>query len=104
MFTPASVNFGTSNIGVRVSSSVTITNVGTTIVNFGSAVISGPNAKDFSSGFTNPPCSGLLGPGKACTFSMYFTPSIVGSESATYQVFDNSAGSPQSLPLTGTGQ
>jgi hypothetical protein len=35
---------------------------------------------------------------------MYFKPSIVGSESATYVVFDNSAASPQSLPLTGTGQ
>jgi hypothetical protein len=31
-------------------------------------------------------------------------PSIEGSESATYQVYDSSTGSPQALPLSGTGQ
>jgi hypothetical protein len=35
---------------------------------------------------------------------MFFTPSKVGAEKATYKVFDNSPGSPQSLALSGTGQ
>jgi hypothetical protein len=38
-----------------------------------------------------------------CTFTVTFTPSIMRTESATYLVYDNSPGSPQSLPLTGTG-
>ncbi len=102
-FTPSSVNFGTSTIGVRVSSTVTITNVGTTPLIFTAATITGANSKDFSTSGSDPPCSGSLAPAGVCTFTMYFTPSISGAESATYQVFDNSAGSPQSLPLTGTG-
>jgi hypothetical protein len=103
-FTPSSVNFGTATVGVQVSSTVTITNVGTTPITFTAAAITGTNSKDFSTSASDPPCSGSLAPAAVCTFTMYFKPSIVGSESATYVVFDNSAASPQSLPLTGTGQ
>jgi len=35
--------------------------------------------------------------------TVYFTPSIVGKESATMLFYDNSAASPQSLALSGTG-
>jgi hypothetical protein len=42
--------------------------------------------------------------GAVCTFTAYFTPSIVGAESATLSIYDNSPGSPQKLALTGTGQ
>ena len=103
-FTPSSVNFGTSTVGHQVSSTVTITNVGTTPITFSAAAITGTNSKDFLTSATDPPCNTFLAPGAVCTFTMYFTPSLVGAESATYLVFDNSAGSPQSLPLTGTGQ
>jgi hypothetical protein len=52
----------------------------------------------------DPPCGGSLAPGAFCNFTVYFTPSIVGSESATHLVYDNSPGNPQSLSLSGTGQ
>jgi len=103
-FTPASVNFGTSTIGVRVSSTVTITNVGATPITFTAGSITGANSQDFTTSASDPPCSKPLAPGAICTLTMYFTPSIVGAESAAYQVFDNSTASPQALPLTGTGQ
>jgi hypothetical protein len=103
------VNFGTVNRGTTVSSTVTITNVGTTNVFFTGAELSGTNSADFSVNYQdNPPCSNNstnpLLPGKTCQITVSFDPSKVGTESATYKVFDNSVGSPHSLSLTGKGQ
>ena len=108
-FTPATVNFGTVNDGSQVSSTVTITNVGTTPVGFIGAEISGVNSTDFSANYGDaPPCNNTtaspLQPGATCTLTVYFLPTKVGTESATYKVFDNSPGSPQTLSLTGKGQ
>ncbi len=108
-FTPSSVNFGTVNDGTQVSSTVTITNVGTTPVSFIGAEIVGVNSADFADNYTDgPPCnntaSSPLQPGATCTLTVYFLPTKVGTESATYKVFDNSPGNPQTLSLTGKGQ
>jgi hypothetical protein len=102
-FAPASVNFGTVNRGTRVTSTVTITNVGTTTVVFNFVSITGANRLDFGFTGANPPCASLI-PGAVCTFSVTFDPSIVGKENATFGIYDNNAGSPHTLPLTGTGQ
>lgn len=91
-------------MGHQVSSTVTITNVGGAFMYFSAWAITGTNSRDFTSNAANPPCAGALAPGAVCTFTMYFTPSIVGVESASFLVYDNSTGSPQALPLTGTGQ
>ena len=108
-FTPTTVNFGTVNKGTQVSSTVTITNVGTTPVGFLGAEIAGTNSPDFSDNYgTSPPCNNTtsvpLQPGATCTLTVYFLPTKVGTESATYKVFDSSPGSPQGLSLTGKGQ
>jgi len=109
-FTPASVNFGTVTKGSQVASTVTITNVGTTPVGFVGAEIAGPNSGDFSDNYnTAAPCNNSttnpLQPGATCTLTVYFLPTkTVTPESATYKVFDNSPGSPQTLSLTGKGQ
>jgi hypothetical protein len=108
-FTPASVNFGTVNRGTQVSSAVTITNVGTTNVYFTGAEFAGTNSGDFLDNYNDsPPCGNdqyaPLKPGATCNITVYFDPTIVGTENPSYKVFDNSVGSPQSLPLTGKGQ
>lgn len=103
-FTPTPLSFGTVKVGVQVSSTVTISNTSGAPITFTAGTISGPNSADFSTNNSNPPCQGYLAAGAVCTFTMYFRPSVVGSESATYAVYDNSPGSPQSLPLSGTGQ
>ncbi len=108
-FTPPSINFGTVTKGTQVSSTVTITNVGTANVFFTGAELTGTNSADFADTYSdNPPCgnnaNSPLKPGGTCVMTMYFTPSTTGTESATYKVFDNSVGSPQGLPLTGKGQ
>ncbi|HVN06139.1 MAG TPA: choice-of-anchor D domain-containing protein [Bryobacteraceae bacterium] len=103
-FTPSSVSFGTSNVGVRVQSTVTLTNVSGAPIKFTAWTITGTNAADFSTSLSDPPCGGTLVSGGVCTFTAYFTPSIAGAESATLNVYDNSPGSPQTLALSGTGQ
>ncbi|HTQ53467.1 MAG TPA: choice-of-anchor D domain-containing protein [Bryobacteraceae bacterium] len=103
-FTPSSVSFGTSNVGVRVQSTVTITNVSGAPITFTAWTITGANAADFTTNLADPPCGGTLASGGVCTFTAYFTPSIVGAESGTLNVYDNSPGSPQTLALSGTGQ
>lgn len=104
LFAPSSLDFGTSTVGHQVQSAVTITNVGPAYIYFTGWIITGTNARDFTSNASDPPCSGALAPGAACTFTMYFTPSVLGAESASFLVYDNSPGTPQVLPLTGTGQ
>jgi len=103
-FAPTTVNFGTVTRGTQVSSSITVTNVGTTTITFYAATLSGANSADFSFNSGNPPCSGTLAAGAACTFSVFFDPSKVGLEKANYNMFDNSFGSPQQLSMQGTGQ
>jgi sugar lactone lactonase YvrE len=108
-FTPGSVTFGATNKGAQVSTSVTITNVGTTPVAFTGGEISGSNSADFSINYNSAaPCGNTsaspLQPGKTCAITVYFVPAKTGSETATYKLFDNSVGSPQTLALKGTGQ
>jgi hypothetical protein len=103
-FTPSSITFATSSVGHQVSAAVSITNVGTSTITFTAATITGPNASDFSTNNGDPPCKGSIAPGGLCSFTAYFTPSIVGTENATYVIYDNSTGGSQSLPLTGAGQ
>jgi sugar lactone lactonase YvrE len=103
-FTPASINFGTVNRGTTVSDTVTVANVGTTTVTFTGAEISGTNSADFGQSGGNPPCGGSLKAGASCNFSVTFDPSKDAVENAAYKLFDNSPGSPQTLPLTGKGQ
>jgi sugar lactone lactonase YvrE len=95
-----------SPVGKLTSTSVSIVNVGTSTITFTAATITGPNYTDFSTSNGDPPCGGSLAPGAFCNFTVSFTPSIKAppNESATYLVYDNSPGSPQSLPLTGIGQ
>jgi sugar lactone lactonase YvrE len=102
-FTPSSLNVGSSTVGSEISNTVTVTNVGTSTITFTDAAITGANAADFSLSGSEPPCTGKLAPNATCTLTVYFTPSIVGKESATMLFYDNSAASPQSLALSGTG-
>jgi len=108
-FTPGTLIFGTVTDGTQVNSTATITNVGTTPVFFTGAELSGVNSADFSVNYgDSAPCghtsSSPLLPAQTCQITVYFDPSKVGAEKATYKLYDNSIGSPQILTLTGTGQ
>ena len=102
-FSPSPMNFGIVAVGTPVYGTPVITNVGPTTVTVTAGGITGANNADFVSNAGEPPCGGTIPPGGTCTFTVTFTPSLVGSESATYWLFDSSVGSPQGLPLSGQG-
>jgi hypothetical protein len=106
--TPPSLTFGPQTLGTTsAAQSVTVSNTGTATVTFAGFTVSGTNAVDFgvplpTSGTMCSP-SGTLAGGASCTINVLFTPSAIGSRTATLNIADNATGSPQSVPLTGTG-
>jgi uncharacterized repeat protein (TIGR03803 family) len=98
----ASLDFG--NVPEDATSSpqtVTLTNNGSGNLQFGTASFSGTNATDFSVGTTDS-CSGqTVAANGSCSVSVTFSPSSIGSESATLTLAES--GLPVTVSLTGTG-
>lgn len=100
-FSPTSLSFGNQTVGVKSSAQVvTLTNTGTSSLSLSGIKLSGNNRTDFSQ--TNT-CGGSLAVNASCTISVSFTPIKIGSRTGNVSVTDNAAGSPQSVPLSGTG-
>jgi hypothetical protein len=91
----ASVVVGTTSAG----KSVTLTNSGNGTLNISGIATSG----DFALGTSTKPCGSTLAAGKNCKIEVTFTPTQVGARTGTLTITDNAAGSPQSVPLSGTG-
>jgi hypothetical protein len=100
---PASVTFPdqvTKTMGPMRT--VTVSNNGTADLHLAMANVIGPNARDFAK--VGDTCSGAAVPaGGNCTISLRFAPTGVGSRVASLQVTDDAVGSPQLIPLSGTG-
>jgi hypothetical protein len=80
----------------------TVTNTGTANLTISSVTISGTNVSDFAISADN--CTGAtVTPNSTCTVSVTFTPSSMGSFSASLNFTDNASASPQMVSLTGTG-
>ena len=101
-FTPASLTFGAQAIGTTSApQSVTVANTGDAPLFINSAAIRGANPLDFT--VVDDGCSGLtLAPGTSCPMSITFSPTASGTRSAALSVTDNAAGSPQTVPITGS--
>lgn len=98
---PTRLDFGNQPIGIATSPQTsTLMNTGNTTLMIASITITGANYIDFSQ---NNNCGTSVPAGGSCTINVTFKPSVLGSESAGVSISDNAAGSPQSLPLTGTG-
>jgi len=100
-FSPASLYFG--NQAFKTTSTaeqVILTSAGTANLESSSFAFVGTNPGDFAQ--TNN-CPGSMAPGRKCTISVTFTPSVLGGESATLEVNDSAAGSLQTVGLSGTG-
>ena len=84
---------------------LTITNAGTAALSIpaGGVSLSGTDAGQYK--LAGDACSGeQIAPGASCTAQVSFAPTSTGAhDSASLQVSDNAAGSPQSLALSGTG-
>jgi hypothetical protein len=101
--TPGTLTFASTAIGATTAAQlVTIKNTGTTPVTFSaSSSISGSGASSFIK--TASTCTNPLPAGASCTNSIEFKPTAAGALTATLSYPDNATGSPQTVPLTGTG-
>jgi hypothetical protein len=102
-FTPTSQTFSAQAIGTTSApQSVTVANTGNAPLFINSAATRGANPLDFTQ--VDDGCSGVtLAAGTSCSVSINFSPTASGARSGTFILTDNAAGSPQTVPLTGTG-
>jgi len=96
-----SLTFGTQAVEtVSAAQKITLSNTGAITLSIGGIAISGANGSEFAQ--TND-CGSSLEPGANCTIIATFHPSTVGPASAAISITDNTADSPQSVSLSGTG-
>jgi dienelactone hydrolase len=95
-----SLNFGIHPVGTTTTQSTTLTNIGRTALSITSIVIAGADTDEFRQ--TNT-CGTSVGAGKSCTITVTFKPTEAGNDSADVSISDNGGGSPQQVPLSGTG-
>lgn len=102
-FAPTSLTFSAQTVGTTSSAQTTTmtNNSGGSAISITSITITGANSSDF--GETNT-CGSSLAAKKTCAISVTFTPSATGTRTAAVSVTDSGGGSPQTVPLTGTGQ
>ena len=101
---PTSLGFGNQNVGTTsTAQSITLTNSGTAALSISGIVVNGTNAADYAQSNTCPLSPATLAATASCAISVTFTPSANGARAATLSISDNASGSPQSVPLTGTG-
>jgi hypothetical protein len=94
---PTSLTFGVVPVGwVGTPQNVTLTNTGNATLTITSIAVSG----DFVQSNT---CGGSVAPGANCTISVNFKPRGIGTRNGAISITDDAPGSPQSVPLTGTG-
>lgn len=98
---PTSLTFASQNIGSASSAqTVTLTNSGTASLSITSVAITGTNAGDYSE--TNT-CGSSVAAGANCAISVIFNPTAAGTRTGSISIADNAIGSPQTVPLSGTG-
>lgn len=96
---PTAFSFGTVNAGSTSSSQpITLTNGGDAPLTINNILASGPFSQS-----NNCPASSALKIGGTCTINVVFSPTGAGVSSGSLTVTDDAGGSPQAVPLTGTG-
>ncbi|MFY9730901.1 MAG: SBBP repeat-containing protein, partial [Candidatus Acidiferrales bacterium] len=98
LLTPTSLNFGGQLVTTTSSPAkmITLKNNGTATLNIMSVASSG----DFAE--TNT-CGASLAATMSCSISVTFTPTATGARNGTIKITDDANGSPQTVPLSGTG-
>jgi hypothetical protein len=91
---------GNSPVGDTATRNLTVRNTGKNPLFIGSVTSNDPEFA--ATGATTCPPSGLAHLA-TCTIAIGFTPSSLGSHSATLQVYDNTSTSPQQVAASGTG-
>ena len=98
---PAALNFGSQKVGTTSARKViTLTNKGSVTLNISGITVVGSDPNDFAQ-LNN--CGTSVAAGASCSITVTFTPTATGTRSADVSVSDDGGGSPQQVPLTGTG-
>ncbi len=97
-FSPTSLSFAgqlvSSTSGTQVA---TVSNTGNAPLQISNINITGPFSQ------TNI-CSAAVAVNSSCSISLSFTPTVSGQQAGTLTLTDNAADSPESMPLSGTGE
>jgi hypothetical protein len=102
LLSPTGVSFYPQIVGtLSVGHTVTVSNRGTTTLNFAAIAIGGTNAADFM--ISSQTCSAILPGNTSCTVTVKFQPSLIGAETAVLSFTDDGGASPQAVSMTGTG-
>jgi hypothetical protein len=103
-FSTISLGFAPTALGGSATSQVILSNAGTATLHLNGAgegiSITGTDASSFSQSNN---CGTGVAMGKSCTINVTFTPRATGLLKAAVNIAFGAAGSPQQLPLTGTG-
>lgn len=105
-FNVAKIGFAASNVGASVPAvNAAVYNSGSAPLTISQMSIAGTNAADFQLTGQGSCTAAPVAPGKFCTFSVGFSPSQVGPETATVVLADNApvAGSTHVLDAEGRG-
>lgn len=104
-FYPAIFDFGNQEVATSsATQGFTLTNTGSAALNLNSITIIGANAVDFTLDTSSTCLAGAqLMPGDNCALGVIFSPLDLGTRAAQINVDDDAPGSPQTIPLTGTG-
>jgi hypothetical protein len=98
---PLGVNFGDQKVGTSSAPvPVELSNKRGTTLSITQITISGKNSGDFTQ---KNNCGQSVRAHGDCTISVTFTPTATGQRPGAVSVTDNGGGSPQSVPLAGTG-
>jgi hypothetical protein len=99
---PASLSFQDRPVGSTSGPRVlTVANGGPAALLVSGYAFAGANPADYA--VASDTCRGAsIAPGASCTVSVVFTPQALGTRTASLQILDNAADSPQSVALDGT--
>ena len=96
----ATLAMGSALVGNTITKDLMVTNTGANLLFVGAVTSNDPEFA--ATGATTCPPGGLAHL-STCAIAISFTPRAAGLHSATLQVHDNVAGSPQNVAVTGTG-
>ncbi len=100
--TPASINWVSVAIGKGgAPKAATLTNSGTAAISIGSIALTGTNPGDYQ--IYSKTCGTSLAVSASCTATIVFSPTAVGTRTATLNFTDSATNSPQHVTLSGTG-
>jgi hypothetical protein len=99
---PANLPFGHQTVNTAsAGQTVTVTNNGSTVLNFSAMTLQGVNPQDFV--VSNNLCTQPLAAGASCNFRVTFRPTATGARSANLAIHTGASSSPATVSLFGAG-